>query len=149
MNHVIDGYISDKHENKKDIIYDTYGKLGFAYSTFRDSNPKVYLKSLPSFESIYNYFMSCRICFLKLNKQQDLCLSLFYNPYFDAFYNRLKKDIKNIVENRKTFLKKYLLSYLADPNYYKAIIDFNMDSKDYYLTHAVYERSNELLLLLK
>ncbi|MFA7032491.1 MAG: hypothetical protein WC201_02910 [Bacilli bacterium] len=145
----IDGFISDKDIDGNYLIFETYGKLGFAYSvSYMDSDPKVYLKKMPTFNEVYAYFMSCKTHFLKINKSQDICLSLFYNPYFEEFYLRLKNDIKNISNNRLKFLKKYLLSDFADPIQYRGIIEMNVEEKEYYITHDIFNKSKELLQLI-
>ncbi|MBU1093241.1 MAG: hypothetical protein KKH01_02130 [Firmicutes bacterium] len=45
------------------IILETFGLLGFLYSTYRDSSPKLYLNELPAFEIIYRTFMNIKARF--------------------------------------------------------------------------------------
>lgn len=145
----IDGFIADTEIAGEYIVLDLYGKLGFSYSvSYIDSNPKLYLKSMPSFDEVYANFMSHKICFLKINLQQDMCLSLFYNPYFEEFYDRVKTDIMKISKNRLKFLRKYLLAYLADPIQFKAKMYYNTPEKKYFIEHNIYDKSKELIDLI-
>lgn len=145
----IDGFISDKKIKGNYLVYDTYGKIGFAYSvSYMDAEPKVYLKNLPNFENIYQYFLSCNSLFLKLNEKQDICLSLFYKPYFEEFYEKIKVDFKNISKNRRYVLKKFLLADLANPFFYKLILKKVTKDCEYYLQHDIFKKSNELLQIL-
>jgi hypothetical protein len=134
----------------KMLCFETFGKLGFAYSTYRDSVPKVYLYELPAFNAVYQYFMSCRSCLLNLNKNQDICLSLFYNPYFDEFYTKLKTDVgmEKVSNNRLKFLKRYLLTYLADLIQNKIAMNYETGAKEHYIKHDIFNRSSELLKLI-
>ena len=135
---VIDGFISDKVIEGEYIVLTTYSKLGFAYSiSYRDAVSQVFLKKLPSFMEVYNYFMSCKSQLLKINKSQDICLSLFYNPYFSEFYSKLKTDIGNISKNRLKAIRRLLLAYLADPIQYKNIVNFDMADKEHYIKYNI------------
>ena len=146
---MIEGKITDKDFYDYKIELSTYGKLGFAYSTYMDSNPKLYLKNLPDFEEIVNYFLSTSVPFLKLDKKQDICLSLFYNPYFTEFYEMIKKNSIKISRGRKRFLIKHLLSYLADPLQYQGIIAYCDDEREHYIKYDIFNRSKELIDILK
>lgn len=148
----ISGFISDKKVEGDFIIFDTFGSLGFSYSTYRDSNPRVYLDKLPDFEVIYKCFMSFKTPMLKMNRIQDICLSLFYNPYFSEFYHRIKLESNVIPFHRKRFLKKYLLKYLADSTTKQIIVDQNIvtdqKNRELYINQNMYIRSRELIQLL-
>ena len=147
----IEGFISDKIIKDKYVIVETYiGKVGFAYSTYMDSEPKIYLRNMPSFEDVYEYFMSHRSCLLKINKRHDICFSLLFYPYFDKLYEKIKNDISNIPRNRLRFLAKYLLNTLADPIHYKIATQEDMEEcyRVYYIENDVYNKSKELLKLI-
>ncbi|MDR3293370.1 MAG: hypothetical protein LBT20_04615 [Clostridiales bacterium] len=149
----IEGFISDK-EIKDDgyiVLKIILGKLGYAYSvSYMDAEPKIYLKSMPSFEDVYSYFMSCRAWLLKINKLQDICLSLLFDPYFNELYERLKSDIDNIHPNRLRFLRKQLLEYLANPINHKRHTygDAEYSDTKIYLENDMYNRSNEVLKII-
>lgn len=151
----IEGFITDKKVEDYYIVFNTPGQLGFWYSSdiHSGTNVKTYLKELPPFGDVYNYFMSCRFWGLKFNKQQDICLSLFYDPYFIEFYERLKIDAMNISKNRKRFLMKFLLKYLATLNHHLHIFDVAGEGieqmKTLYIEKDMYNKSKELLELLK
>lgn len=149
---VIEGFFSDKQIDNGYIKLDTCLKVGLAYISAENfilgnDGGYLYLKKIPDFDDVYNYFMSCRSCFLKLNKKQDICLSLLYNPYFEEFYLKLKTDRANIPHNRLNFLKKYLFNDLADPILNKVIMDHNMTPKEYLIEHDTFNKSNEILKL--
>ena len=93
--------------------------------------------------------MSCHSFLLKMNERQDICLSLFYNPYFEEFYNRFKNDVQNIPNNRLRFLKRYLLLELSDDNKYGGVIEKDMRDRDYFIEHDIYNKCKEMLSLIK
>jgi hypothetical protein len=149
----IEGFFSDKIIENDLMKYNTCLRIGLAYVSadnfvLGNGDVYLYLKKLPSFDEVYNYFMSCKVFALKLNKQQDMCLSLLYNPYFEEFYNKLIIDIEELPNNRLKFLKKYLLTDLADSIQNKIIMDYNMSAKEYYIKHDIFNKSNELLKLI-
>ncbi|MDD4125232.1 MAG: hypothetical protein PHW77_05875 [Eubacteriales bacterium] len=150
---ILEGFFSDKHIDNGFIKLDTCLKIGLAYisaENFVLGNADVYLyiKEMPDFEDVYNYFMTCKTKCLKLNKKQDICLSLLYNPYFDKFYYKLKDEMNNLSNSRLKFLKKYLIADLADPIINKSIIDYDMTPNEYLVKHDIFNRSNELLKLI-
>ena len=145
---MIEGVITDVvPKGKYNIELETYGILGFAYASYMDSSPKLYLKTLPSFNECINYFLNASAPFLKINKKQDICLSLFYNPYFNEFYTTVKKYGSQFRKGRKKFLIKYLLSYLADPIWFKIYcID---EIREHFLKYNSFNRSQEMIDILK
>ena len=112
-----------------------------------DSSPKLYLKTLPSFNECINYFLSASAPFLKINKRQDICLSLFYNPYFNELYTIVKEQGRQFPKGRKKFLIKYLLSYLADPIWLK--LTFVDEIREHFLKYNSFNRSQEMIDILK
>ena len=114
-----------------------------------NSNVYLFVKDLPSFNTVYDYFLSCKVPFLKINKQQDICLSLFYDPYFNEFYKEIIKDSKSIPEHRKNFLIKYLLSSLSDPIQYQIINQYCDVEKKHFLKYDLFNRSKELMQILQ
>lgn len=131
---------------------DTYGQLGLKYATYRDEHIMLYLKELPDFEMVFNIFMNESMFFLKTKKNIDICLSLFYKPYFDDFYNRIKQCSNQIKITKKKYLIKNMLKYLADDIQYEIIVNRNMinnDLRDYYIEKDINVKSKELLSLIK
>lgn len=145
---MIEGVITDLvPKGEYNIELETYGTLGFAYASYMDSSPKLYLKTLPSFNECINYFLSASAPFLKINKRQDICLSLFYNPYFNELYTIVKKQGRQFPKGRKKFLIKYLLSYLADPIWLK--LTFVDEIREHFLKYNSFNRSQEMIDILK
>ena len=145
---MIEGVITDLvPKGEYNIELETYGTLGFAYASYMDSSPKLYLKTLPSFNECINYFLSASAPFLKINKKQDICLSLFYNPYFNELYTIVKEQGRQFPKGRKKFLIKYLLSYLADPIWLK--LTFVDEIREHFLKYNSFNRSQEMIDILK
>jgi hypothetical protein len=149
----IKGFITDKEVFGDYIVFDVFGYLGFWYSSdiHNGTDVKVYLEEKLSFDDVYSNFMKYRFWGLKFNKKQDICLSLFYNPYFTEFYERVKKDILMISKNRLRFIKCFLLKYLADSTYLQDAVENGMVSeltKNYCIEKDIFNRSKELLSLI-
>lgn len=145
---MIEGVITDLvPKGKYDIELETYGILGFVYASYMDSSPKLYLKTLPSFNECVDYFLHASAPFLKINKRQDICLSLFYNPYFNELYTIVKEQGRQFPKGRKKFLIKYLLSYLADPIWLK--LTFVDEIREHFLKYNSFNRSQEMIEILK
>lgn len=145
---MIEGVITDLvPKGEYNIELETYGTLGFAYASYMDSSPKLYLKTLPSFNECINYFLNASAPFLKINKRQDICLSLFYNPYFNELYTIVKEQGRQFPKGRKKFLIKYLLSYLADPIWLK--LTFVDEIREHFLKYNSFNRSQEMIDILK
>lgn len=97
--------------------------------------------------------MKYKIGLLKMNKTQDICLSLFYNPFFTEFYEKIKANVNGISTNRLNFLKNNMLKYLADDTQYEIIVKRNMKFispwlRNYYIEKDIYNKSKELLELM-
>lgn len=145
---MIKGVITDLvPKGEYNIELETYGTLGFAYASYMDSSPKLYLKTLPSFNECINYFLNASAPFLKINKKQDICLSLFYNPYFNEFYTTVKKYGSQFPKGRKKFLIKYLLSYLADPTL--LVPPCSEEIIEHFSKYNSFNRSQEMIDILK
>lgn len=108
----------------------------------------LYIKEVPSFETVYNKFMNQIIPCLGINKQQDICLSLFYDPYFDDFYKKVEQFHTEIANNRKRFLKKYFLNFLADETTFKIFLEVDSKDKENYFQKDMFNKSKQLLNLL-
>lgn len=121
----IEWFITDKEIKYDYIVYYTPSPISFNYSSDIRSGTdvKTCIKELLSFDDVYKYFMSCKDWHFKRDKNQDICLSLFYCPYFTEFCERLKNEINSISHSRLKFIRKHLLNYLADPIYYKGIVE--------------------------
>lgn len=156
----IEGIISDQIsdiESREYIVLHTYNKMKIKYSHYNEfvpntyNDPQLYIKVLPSFNEVYETFMLHNESFLFHKKTQDICLSLFYNPYFNEIYEMIKKDYKHIPKSKLNILTKHLLSCLADPIQYKIIVEQNMYEKSptraYYIDKDIFKKSNELLKL--
>ena len=108
----------------------------------------LYIKEVPSFETVYNKFMNQIIPCLGINKQQDICLSLFYDPYFDDFYKKVEQFYTEIANNRKRFLIKNFLNFLADETTFKIFLEVDSKDKENYFQKDMFNKSKQLLNLL-
>lgn len=151
----IEGIFSSDTLNEYPICLDTYGYLGVKYTKnlMEDDDKDMYLflKKLPSFEEVFNIFMNESVKIFRSNKNLDICLSLFYNPYFNEFYNKIKQCYFQIGARKKKYLIKNMLKYLADDIYYKIIVVMNAYGdrlSNYYIKKDIYAKSKELLRLI-
>lgn len=106
---------------------------------------------MPSFEEVLSTFMNESVKIFRSNKNLDICLSLFYNPYFNEFYNKIKQCYFQIGARKKKYLIKNMLKYLADDIYYKIIVVMNAYGdklSNYYIKKDIYAKSKELLRLI-
>lgn len=151
----LDGFITDQTINNKDYsVFITPADIGFLYSSdIRGGKEvKTYVNNLPSFEEIYDCFLSCKNTILKKNRLQDICLSLFFHPYFTEFYVRIKRDADFLPHNKKIILNKYLLDDLSNVYHYKGIMEYDVGGlklKQWYIENDIFNKSNELKSLLK
>lgn len=157
----IEGLISDQVDEKsseKYIVFHTYGSLSRKYSHYNEfdektyKNPHLYVPSLPPFEEVYKSFVSLsRFPFIH-GKAKDVCLSLFYNPYFDEFYGKMKREVHNLSWYQKVFLKNHMLKYLANRVQYEMIVKLKANvfpsRREHYVKKDIYEKSNELLKII-
>lgn len=151
----IEGIFSCDTLSEYPICLDTYGYLGLKYTKnlIEDDDKDMYLflKKLPSFEEVFNIFMNESVKIFRNNKNLDICLSLFYDPYFDEFYNKIKQCYFQIGARKKKYLVKNMLKYLADNIHYKGIVVMNMCGdrlSNYYIKKDIYAKSKELLRLI-
>ena len=148
----IDGIFSGKTLSNYDICIDTYGYLGLKYSSYIDENVKLFLKKIPAFETVFDAFINEPIFMFKSNKNIDICLSLFYKPYFDEFYYRIIQNIGQLSVKKRKYLLKNMLDFLANDTQHEIIVNRNMINKsvrDYYIKKNIYTRSKELISLIK
>lgn len=152
---VINGFITDKALKEKDYeVFMTPGEIGFFYSSDVRNGFEVrtYIKDLPSFEQVFDYFLSCKKTILKRNMMQDVCLSLFFHPYFSEFYEKIKANYKALSNDRKKTIKKYLLSDLSNEEHYIGIMNYDVGGpmlKQWYCDKDVFKKSKELVEILK
>ena len=151
---MINGIITDNNVPEGYVCFDTIPTIGIFYcSDVRNgTGVKTYVKDLPEFETVYKHFINCKIVPFFRNKQLDICVSLFYMPYFDVFYERIKQEHDRISLSKKKYLVKYMLMYLADDMQYESIVCRNLIDKnlrDYYIEKDIYVKSKELLKLIK
>ncbi len=151
---MINGIITDNNVPEGYVCFDTIPSIGIFYcSDVRNGTVvKTCVKDLPEFAEVYKHFVDCKIVSFFRNKQLDICLSLFYKPYFDDFYERMKQDYSRISVSKKKYLVKNMLMYLADDIQYESIVNRDMIDKsvrDYYIEKGIYVKSKELLGLMK
>lgn len=148
----IEGMFSGEELSGYSICIDTYGQLGLKYASYRDEHIKLFLKEMPNFEMVFSIFMNESIRIFKSNKILDICLSLFYKPYFDDFYARVKQSSIQMSFAKKKYLINNMLKYLADDMQYEIIVNRNLINnslRDYYIEKDIYVKSKELLGLIK
>lgn len=148
----IEGIFSGEVINNYSICIETYGQLGLKYASYRDEHIRLFLKEMPDFEMVFETFMSESIILFKSNRILDACLSLFYKPFYNEFYDRIKHCSNQISPAKKKYLIKYMLKYLADDMQYEIIVNRNMiddNLRDYYIEKDIYVKSKELLGILK
>jgi hypothetical protein len=149
------GVLTDKSSKSGRLVLSTYGYLGFWYSSdiHNGTSVKLNLNELPKFQYVYDFFMSRRFFGLKLDKSQDICLSLFFNPYFDEFCEYMEGNICTISMSRLRFLVKHFFQPLADTAQYKLIVeDDAVEDKflrSWYLQKNIQTRSLKLIELIK
>lgn len=156
----IAGIISDQideNNSREYIVFHTYRKMMTKYSHYDEfdsktyKEPQLYIKELPSFDETYELFLSYNSFNLTKNIAQDICLSLFFNPYFEEIYDKIRKNYKSIPKDRLRCLTKNLFECLADPAQYQIIVEFNVFDKtprNYYAEKDIFNKSKELLKLI-
>lgn len=124
-----------------------------AYASNVNGQVKLYLKELPSFEEVFALFLSTKCPIFKTNKQLDVCLSLFFNPYFDEFYKQVRDQASEIPQKHRKYLTKNLLFWLSSAVYYNIVYKTDVfcenSTKDYFIKKDIYIKSKELLGLIK
>lgn len=151
----IEGTFSSDTLNEYPICLDTYGYLGLKYTKnlMEDDDKDMYLflKKLPSFEEVFSTFMNESVKIFRSNKNLDICLSLFYNPYFNEFYNKIKQCYFQMGARKKRYLINNMLKYLAGDIHYNDIVVMNLCGdrlSNYYIKKDIYAKSKELLRLI-
>ena len=126
----IEGTFSCDILSKYPICLDTYGYLGLKYTKnlMEDDDKDMYLflKKLPNFEEVFSTFMNESVKIFRSNKNLDICLSLFYDPYFNEFYNKIKQCYFQMGARKKRYLINNMLKYLADDIHYNDIVVMNL-----------------------
>ncbi len=153
----IEGKFSSKMLSQYPIRIETYGILGLKNADFNigcgEADMFLFLKEMPSFETVFNIFLETPFLFLKFNKRLDICLSLFYKPYFSEFYDKIKNCYEKLSFLKKKYLIKYMLEYFANDIYYNVIVtnDSLSDKAEraYYIEKNIWLKSKELLTLIK
>ena len=151
----IEGTFSCDILSKYPICLDTYGYLGLKYTKnlMEDDDKDMYLflKKLPNFEEVFSTFMNESVKIFRSNKNLDICLSLFYDPYFNEFYNKIKQCYLQMGARKKRYLINNMLKYLADDIHYNDIVVMNLCGdrlSNYYIKKDIYAKSKELLRLI-
>lgn len=151
----IEGTFSCDILSKYPICLDTYGYLGLKYTKnlMEDDDKDMYLflKKLPNFEEVFSTFMNESVKIFRSNKNLDICLSLFYDPYFNEFYNKIKQCYFQMGARKKRYLINNMLKYLADDIHYNDIVVMNLCGdrlSNYYIKKDIYAKSKELLRLI-
>lgn len=147
---MIKGIITDHNIPEGYLVFDTLPTIGIFYSSDsrNGTDVKTCVKELPDFEEVYNYFLECKTFSFIFHKKLDICLSLFYQPYFDEFYKKVKQSYLKISTFKKKYLIKHMLKYFSGIWMIEAEI-IPQTAKDYYLEKDIYNKSKELLELLK
>lgn len=148
----IEGIFSNKNllGYKQFLVYPKIGEKYMSAEEFVKGIGELYLyiKEVPSFETVYNKFMEQKIPCLGISKEQDICLSLFYDPYFDNFYKKVEQFHAEIANNRKKFLIKHFLCFLADESTLKMFSEADSREKENYFQKDMFNKSKQLLNLL-
>lgn len=157
MNMKIEGIFSSDTLSEYPICLDTYGIMESKYSKYPmgevidNKETNLLLKKLPSFEEVFSTFMNESVKIFRSNKNLDICLSLFYNPYFNEFYNKIKQCYFQMGARKKRYLINNMLKYLADDIHYNDIVVMNLCGdrlSNYYIKKDIYAKSKELLRLI-
>ena len=113
---------------------------------------KLCLKELPKFDDVYELFITTKCPIFRENDQLNICLSLFYNPYFDEFYKKVKNEIMNIPKKQLKYLKNNFLDILAGKIYYNIVFKNDIlksdPIRDYFIEKDIFNKSRELLVLI-
>ncbi len=147
---MIIGEIANKTTN---ILWQRYivpAELGFQYQTRFEEEVYLFIPTLPLFEEVFEKFVSFRCPFINMNKKQDICLALLFNPYFGRLYDKIVVDHCFIPKNRKIFLCRYLLNHFADETNEKVIMQEGVDPeyKQYCLDNDIFEKSRKMIKTL-
>lgn len=150
----IEGVFSSESLHKYPVVLEPLASVSITYGNILDDETKLRLSTMPCFDEVMQCFIAARTPVAIKSLQLDICLSLFYNPYFSEFYEYIKADgsIKSIFGARKIkYMISRMLNYLSDDIYYEMIVTRNgIDDKtrDYYIKNDIWQKSKELLKLL-
>ena len=162
----IDGIITDKLDNRYPIGFETYYTLEINYSSdigatvsgidaFASNlqgQVKLCLKEVPEFNEVFDFFFSLKFPLFRKRKQLDICLSLFYKPYYTEFYMRLKKEMQSLPKMHLRYIKSNFLQALASKIYYNIAYETSFIEsdirKDYILEKDICAKSTELYALI-
>ncbi len=147
---MIIGKITHKYPTSTWKKYMVPAELGLFYQTRVEENVYLFTPELPLFEEAFERFVSFRCPFIKMNKKQDICLALLFNPYFGRLYEKIVVDHYFIPKNRKVFLCRHLLNYFADETNEKVIMQEGIDPefKQYCFDNDIFEKSRKMVKTL-
>ncbi len=108
----IEGVFSGDELDDYPVCLNTYGQMGLKYAKNLDENVHLNLKEIPVFESILDVYIKESGAVFKNHKILDICLSLFYQPYFEELYSNImqygnqfsKRGKKYLIQNKVNIL---------------------------------------------
>lgn len=99
-----------------------------------------------------SFLLSTKFPLFKTNKQLDICLTLFFSPYFDEFYKEVLNHSSKIPSRHRKYLTKNLLFWLSSAVYYNIVYQTyafcDSSTKDHFIKKDIYNKSKELIELL-
>ena len=110
----IEGLFSSEQLKQYPVVLEPLASVSITYGNIYDEEKKLRLKIMPDFNMVMECFIKTRVPIIK-SLQLDICLSLFFNPYFNSFYEYIisKDDCKNIFNKyKRNYLIKRMLNFL-------------------------------------
>lgn len=107
------------------------GRIYATYSTSRTNNNLVEI-------------LISQLTPLMLNKKNAIILNLLVNPFFDDLCDYLSKNPK-ISKMKINLIKKYVFSYLSDPNTRRIYSDLEVEGAEIYIRQNMCEKSKKML----
>lgn len=147
----IEGVFSGDELDDYPVCLNTYGQMGLKYAKNLDENVHLNLKEIPVFESILDVYIKESGAVFKNHKILDICLSLFYLPYFEELYSNIMQYGNQFSKRGKKYLIQNMLNYLADDMQYEIIVKRDMidhNVREYYIQKGIYEKSKEMIKIL-
>jgi hypothetical protein len=145
------GKISEEKLLNKSFVYSLSGTLAYKYSTYRDSVPKIYLENKYSFDYIYTELFEKKSKLYSFGSKKDILISMCFNPYFEDFYERVKKNHQSISKRQKRMLYNgFLKHYSLESTMLLMHNEIDLVEKDIqkiYVDCKAYKRCNELITL--
>lgn len=147
----IEGVFSGDELDDYPVCLNTYGQMGLKYAKYPDENVHLNLKEIPVFEKVLDLYIKDSGAIFKNHKILDICLSLFYQPYFGELYSNIMQYGNQFSKRGKKYLIQNMLNYLADDMQYEIIVKRDMidhNVREYYIQKGIYEKSKEMIKIL-